>query len=316
MNNKTILIGVGIAGVLFLCLCMAVGGFIAYRTISQTNEIISNIEPTEMFGEVVATMEALPEILPTEVIELPENETEVQSTLDQDGARTAAGNFVLALSNHEYDSAREMTDASMRDSTDTTAQLQDLVENQGFEPQIWEWLTVEVNDNIADLTGVINFADGRRGKVEVQTTEENGQWVVNYINFTTDGESIDPGALSTWDDQRTNEELTFATATADYFIIDWADQDYENAYLLCASIFKDQVREQDELEEILTGLGVTPATWTWDSHSFIEVDGEERPVIELVGTVDYEAGKNGPITIQLMWEDGFWNVRFFDIKAE
>jgi len=53
MNNKTILIGAGIAGVLILCLCLGVGGFFAYQTIGKANEIVSKIEPTEIFGEVL-----------------------------------------------------------------------------------------------------------------------------------------------------------------------------------------------------------------------------------------------------------------------
>lgn len=339
MNKKTLIIIGGIVAALFLCICVVVGGVVAYnmsikdKIISEpTPQAIIDSEPVDPTPEVVLpeinTPEAdipevdTPEVKPTEEIIMeiePTAEAQFDSNagdVEINNARRVAGKFVLALADQDYKTAIGYTDNAMRNNPDTAGQLKGLVEDQGLQPMIWEWLKDDDQGDYIEFTGVVNFTDNRRGQVVVQTSQEEGEWRVNYIHLSTDGEPVDPGPLSTWSDQRKLEEVTFAKATADYFLMDWIDQDWEGAYLLCAKPMKDQVGGQQNLADILMGVGVTPDARSWDQQDFIEPEGQTRPVIELNGTIDYLGGKSGPITIQLMWEDGFWSVLYFHVETK
>lgn len=342
MNKKTwIILGV-VAGVLLLCLCLGVGGFFAYQTIDKssaatevsaqlTNVVVPTVAPEVVEPTLAPPTEAPPvEPEPTEAPLVAPEPTEapaidpqataapaqVEGALSDFEARMVASDFLRALSDQDYDSALSLTYSEMRNSPDAKSQLIDLVETQNFYPDIWEWTDVSVEDNLASMTAVINFVDGRRGSVELQTTAEEGSWFVNYIHFTTDGEPVDPGALSGWSDQRTEEELAFATSTADYFLFSWLFEDWQGAYDLCAQPMKDDLGGPDKIQTGLGGIGATPESWTWDSHDFIEVEGQVQPVIELSGVMQYEGGVSGPVLIQLMWEDGYWSVLYIDVKTQ
>lgn len=327
MNKKTWIIIGGVVGVLFLCICLVVGGVITYNV--TKNKIPSEPTPQAIIDtELDPTPEVvLPEI-DTPVVEptveaIMDIEPTVEAQFNTDArdnqiydARRVAGKFVLALADKDYKTAIGYTDNAMRDNPDTAGQLKGLVEDQGMQPVIWEWLENDDQGDYIEFTGVVNFADNRRGQVVVQTSKEEGEWRVNYIHLSTNGDPVDPGALSTWSEQRKLEEVAFAKATADYFLLDWIDQDWEGAYLLCAKPMKDQVGSQDDLAKVLKGVGATPDTRSWDQQDFIEPEGQTRPVIELNGTIDYVEGQSGPITMQLMWEEGFWSVVYFHVETK
>ena len=105
-----------------------------------------------------------------------------------------------------------------------------------------------------------------------------------------------------------------AKASADLFLGFWKSGEIGAAYELGSAEFKKEVGGSDKLAEILNGTGLELSSWTWESVDQLELQDTGRPVQQLKGTATFADGTSGPVEVQLIEENSFWRVLYFDVK--
>jgi hypothetical protein len=163
MNKRTWLIVGGVVLALFLCVCLAVAGFVVYNLSAVAKDVSTTVEGLA---------------------------TEIPAGLSSsDLAKLTADSYLGLWKSGAIPAAYELGSAEFKAQVGSADQLAEILNGTGLELDSWVWEStdqLELQDTgrpVWQLKGTATFADGSTGPVEVQLIEEDGRWMVLYFDI-------------------------------------------------------------------------------------------------------------------------------------
>lgn len=99
-------------------------------------------------------------------------------------AADKAEEFLVNIRDGRYGVAYELMSPGLQNQFPNGAAMGQRIEQVGVKPQTWSFNNRSVNNNTAEISGSVTFANGNRGTVEIELVNQGGTWFVDGFNLS------------------------------------------------------------------------------------------------------------------------------------
>ena len=108
------------------------------------------------------------------------------------------------------------------------------------------------------------------------------------------------------------ESAKVLNQTGNDFMTALKDGQFETAFKLCMAELQTEIGSVDDLSSMIDDSSARPKEWTFSSWN-MSTDANQNTTAKVEGTVSYQDGRTGAVTLELIKVGEEWQVMSFNL---
>jgi hypothetical protein len=96
-------------------------------------------------------------------------------------AADAGDKFMAAVRDGDYNRAYDLSTPALQQEVGNADGLRQALESHA--PATWTFLSRNINNDVAGLTGTTTYKDGSQGTVDMELRQVDGNWKVSFVDL-------------------------------------------------------------------------------------------------------------------------------------